>query len=765
MDSDNCDIPSLQSMLTLFLGPRDLLMDVPTTQLSRLLAFLIDHRETTQLLICAAGTSIGIALIIFAVARKQQYFFGRFGVIQTIFVALLVLGCLSYLAPLRTLNGDGAVHQAKIWFVADAIRHGALPEWTFFWFGGGLVSECYGPLYYVAFAIPMILFGISTKWSIALIVLACSALSAMLIVRALTPQYGYFAAALAAGCHLFSPARAATYWYDGTPHRLVIVFICLVYILYLWRNISNASAYKIGLGLGLASGACVYFHLQFGGFATAILFLFTAVTMTFEKGFALLKPAWTCVVGLLVFLPTAGLHYLYYFSVKSDLVADADSLRYMLAPNDQWLSNLLAASTWDWSSSTWDVHFIGYVPLLLSILSIMCLFHKDRFSFFSGMFAVVIYCIIPVVPRIAVFAPIFFVPTVAAMISQVESWFPGGYGADARSRYRWLGAGIALAVLLDIYPSNFQMPYRPGSGDQPVAKALADMGTSRGRIVVVSPDKQYPNMSADRFPEFSEVRSPSIFGPTFQLSTKMLGYAAMIATQAWREFEATRTISSRTMGYFALLDVSDVLIYKRDEGIIRVQVPNFRPAWRIDRFICDSIAGPLTKLNWDDMRALGLGEKDVTFDNDTEIVIGPEHGVIRGIRLDCTNLAGSSRVDAESPDVDKVTDPRYNDMMSSAEFEIDTSRSGLFLLPFGYIRDILVERNDKQISVHRTNEWMSVVEIPAGHSVIRITAPPRQIGLRRTMDIVFAMLLLGVALRSVPPRWMWRFPRTVSASR
>jgi hypothetical protein len=718
------------------------------------LDFFINNHEKLQFLICAAGTSIGIILIISANTLRLKHLLGRFEFTKIVFVFLLALGFLAYLAPLRTLNGDGAVHQAKIWFVADSIRHGVLPEWTFFWFGGGLVSECYGPLYYVAFAIPMVLFGLSTKWSIALIVLTCSALSAMLIVRALAPKYGYFAAALAAGCHLFSPARAATYWYDGTPHRLVIDFICLVYILYLWRNISNASAYKIGLGLGLASAACVYFHLQFGGFATAILFLFTIVTMTFERGVALAKPALTCVVALLVFLPTAGLHYLYYFTVKSDLVADADSLRYMLAPSDQWLPNLLTASTWDWSSSTWDVHFIGYVPLLLSILSIIFLLHKDRFSFFSGMFAILIYCAIPFVPRIAVFAPIFFVPTVAAMLSQIESW--RGSWEDAQNRYRWLGAGIAIAVLLDIYPSNFQMPYRPGSGDRPVAKALADMGTSQARIVVVSPDKQYPNMSADRFPGFPEVNSPSIFGPTFQLSTKMLGYAAMIATRAWREFEATGIISSRTMDYFALLDVSDVLIYKRNEDIIRIQVPNFRAAWRIDRFTCDSIAGPLTKLNWDDMRALGLGEKDMAFDNDTEVVIDPEHGIIRGIRLDCANLTGSSRMDAESPALDKITDPRYNDVMSSVEFEIDTSRGGLYLLPFGYIRDIRIERNNKQLPVRRTNEWMSVVEIPNGHSVIRITAPPHQVVLRRTMDALFVILLI---VTSIPVSAWGRLPR------
>lgn len=98
----------------------------------------------------------------------------------------------------------------------------------FFWFGGDLVNECYGPLYYIAFSIPILLTGISTKWSIVLIILICTALSALLIVRQLTPQYGFFAASLAAGCYVFSPARAAEYWYDGTPHRLVIDFICLL---------------------------------------------------------------------------------------------------------------------------------------------------------------------------------------------------------------------------------------------------------------------------------------------------------------------------------------------------------------------------------------------------------------------------------------------------------------------------------------------------------------------------------------------------------
>lgn len=721
-------------------------MSLFVSQISSLLPLLQENHDLLQFLICAAGTLAGIVVIIGAVIWRRRLAPGKIQAIPLAFILLVLLGCLSYFAPLGTVNGDGAVHQEKMWFVSQALRHGSLPEWSFFWFGGGLVNEFYGPLYYIFFAIPMAILGITSKWTIAIVMLTCTVLSAVLVVRLLSPAYGMFAASLAAACHLFSPARTAAYWFDGAPHRLVIDFICLVYLLYLWRNRASTPAWRLGFALGIAASACIYFHLQFGGIATALLFMFTAVTLGLEQRTNLKQPFIAGLTGLAVVLLIAGPHYLYYFLAKPDFVANADSLLYMFAPINEWLQNLGVALVW--GSHTWEIGYFGLMPTILSLMAVIWLFNADRFSFFSGLFTILILLGSAVVPRLSVFGPVFFVPAIAAVVhyahSQIASKWPD-------ERIRRTGIAVSLAVLLDIYPLTFQLPYRPGSGDRPVAEALTAIGPSRGRIMVSSPDKQYENNAADRFPGLPQVNSPSIFGPTFQLSPRMLGYAAMISRQAWLEFEATGMLSERVKGYLALLDISDILLYKRDAPIVHVPIVSFRPAWRIGQFICDSSAAPLTKLNWDEIRALGQGLRNAPFDNDGEIAIDPLGGTVRGVRVDCGSEGAvdlPSGIAAPAAGTDTVTAVHYNTGLSTAEFSVDATRPGLFLLPFGYTADLRVEAGGEQVAVRRTNEWMSVVALPAGHSAIRMTATPRLTVLRRTLDAIFVLLLVGIAIRS-----------------
>lgn len=263
----------------------------------------------------------------------------------------------------------------------------------------------------------------------------------------------------------------------------------------------------------------------------------------------------------------------------------------------------------------------------------------------------------PFVPRVNVFTPIFFIPAVAAAIWHIGLRFRNENNGDLTKPGQRLGAGIALLTLLDIYPSNFQLPYRPDFGDLPVAKALANIGPSRGRVAVASPDRLYGNISADFFGDFPQVDSPSIFGPTFQLGTKMLGYATMITTRAWHEFDKVGDISQRFTDYFALLDVSDLLIYERDRAILHRPIPHYRPAWRIEQFVCDPTPSPLTKLNWDDMRALGFGEMDLPFEGDTEINIDSNHGIVSGVRVNCTDLDTSKyQHTAQNGSIPPVTD-------------------------------------------------------------------------------------------------------------
>lgn len=101
-------------------------------QLPDVRSFLIDHHEIFQILFCVGGTAIGAALIAIGYGSRNIYLFGKVTGAHAAFVSLLVLGCLAYFGPLPTLNGDGSIHQAKIWFVANSLRNGALPEWTFF---------------------------------------------------------------------------------------------------------------------------------------------------------------------------------------------------------------------------------------------------------------------------------------------------------------------------------------------------------------------------------------------------------------------------------------------------------------------------------------------------------------------------------------------------------------------------------------------------------------------------------------------------------
>lgn len=102
---------------------------------------------------------------------------------------------------------------------------------------------------------------------------------------------------------------------------------------------------------------------------------------------------------------------------------------------------------------------------------------------------------------------------------------------------------------------------------------------------------------------------------------------------------------------------------------------------------------------------------------------------------------------------DSVSEAHYGDGTSTAEFSIDASRPGLFLLPFGYAADLRVDAGGGKLAVARTNEWMSVIALPGGHSDIRMTAVPRQAVLRRAMDAVFVILLVGIAISSVSSRW------------
>jgi len=718
--------------------------ELPVEAGSSQLSFLSLHRDTVQMLLCVGGTLVGMLLIGLAAYLNRPKRVEGFDPTKAGFILLFILGSLAYFAPLGTLNGDGAVHQAKIWFVAESLRHGILPEWSFFWFGGGIINECYGPLYYVIFAVPMLLLGLTTKWSIALVLLACSAVSIVVALRALAPKYGYFAAALAIACFLFSPARAAAYWFDGTPHRLVIDLICLLYVLYLQAHHADRPPRTLGLYLGLASAACVYFHLQFGGMATAILFSFTVATLTFAERVTLHRTFITCAVGSVVFVAFAGLHYLLYFQLKPDLIADNDSIG-MLADKAEWVPNLMTALTWDWDSKTWDVHYVGLFPIAASATSIF-LFRTNKLASIVGAFALFLFCLIPFVPRLTVFVPIFFVLPVAAVVHHLELRIRRSSKMSTPSGRRWIAAIVALAALLDLYPSNFQMPYRPGSGDRPVAEELAAMGPSAGRIVVIAPDKQYGNTSADRFGAVPQLGSPSIFGPTFQLSTKMLGYAALVATRAWRDVEQTGAISAAISDQLAMLNVSDALIYRRGGSMRRVAIPNFRAAWRLGSVTCDATPGPLTKLNWDDMRAAGLGEKTFALDNDGEISIDPHQGLVRGVRLDCSNSTILSEISARPPvhppGPDNVTSVRYNADFSVAEFEIDASQDGAFLLPFGYVRDLRIERDGAAVPIHRTNEWMSVITLPRGHSALHISVPLHQNSLRRVVDALFVIVVL-----------------------
>src|ERR1700722_10087179 len=101
------------------------------------------HADHLQFWICVLGTIIGGTMICIPVIVEKTWLNGKITLEHIVFVAIIILGCAAYFGPLRTLNGDGAVHQEKIWYVANALKAGALPDWTFFWFGGGSVSEVY----------------------------------------------------------------------------------------------------------------------------------------------------------------------------------------------------------------------------------------------------------------------------------------------------------------------------------------------------------------------------------------------------------------------------------------------------------------------------------------------------------------------------------------------------------------------------------------------------------------------------------------------
>ena len=720
--------------------------------LGSMVPFLVQQQAYLQFALCLVGTALGLALVVAAIRLPDHQVFRGYSVRAAVFYALLVLGCAVYAAPFGSLNGDGGVHQSKIWFVAEALRHGTLPEWTFMWFGGGTVSELYGPLYYVFLAIPVLILGVTTKWSVALVVVSCFIGTAIFAQARLTKTYGFFAASVAAFCCIFSPAHTAAMWYDGGPHRVIVHTICVVYVIYLWQNYRRAAPFEIGLYLAIASALSVDFHLQFGGMATLLLFGFTAAVLAFHETLDLRRAIMTCVIAAAVFLPAIGLHYVYYFHAKPDLVADSDSILSMFAAPQDRLTNFLAASLWDWTSRTWEVHYVGLVPLLLCAIATATMFRRDRFVFVAAVFAIVVFALTPFAPRLSVFVPVFYVPTIAAVIH-----FAGVVLARDRQncdrRVHQAASAIAVLVLLDLYPSAFHIPYRPGSGDQPIARALADLGLSRGRVAIVSPDVQYANVSADRFPGAPQLASPSLFGPTFQLGTKALGYAAGISRQAWLDIERTGAITPARLHGFALLDVSDVFIHRRDTPPVRIAVEGFRPAWRIENITCSSDQTALTRLNWDDIRALGFGEKDELLSSASEMTVNPDQGTVSGVALACTGLeSGGLSVDNAKPTNASTTVSRveYNAGLSSAAFSIDTGTPGVFLMPFGYTRDLRIERDGVPLQVTKSSQGMSVVAIPAGRSDIRITARLPYTLARRGMDVLFLLLLgcMGVSAAS-----------------
>ena len=160
------------------------------------------------------------------------------------------------------------------------------------------------------------------------------------------------------------------------------------------------------------------------------------------------------------------------------------------------------------------------------------------------------------------------------------------------------------------------------------------------------------------------------------------------------------------------------------------------------------------------IRALGLGEKTPSFDNDGEISIDVEKGTVNGLRIDCTDAQTTNKqatppITGQIPGADfkdfTVGQPRYNEAMTSVDFTVDTERSALFVLPFGYFRGLRVMENMKSTKLYRTNEWMSVVVVPAGHSQITITEYTGANLIIRIVDFLFVASLFGAFVVSLRP--------------
>jgi hypothetical protein len=71
---------------------------------------------------------------------------GKTRAVSLAFTLLVILGFVSFFAPLASLNGDGAVHQEKMWFVSRALLKGSPPEWSFVWLAAASSMNFMAPL-------------------------------------------------------------------------------------------------------------------------------------------------------------------------------------------------------------------------------------------------------------------------------------------------------------------------------------------------------------------------------------------------------------------------------------------------------------------------------------------------------------------------------------------------------------------------------------------------------------------------------------------
>jgi len=230
----------------------------------------------------------------------------------------------------------------------------------------------------------------------------------------------------------------------------------------------------------------------------------------------------------------------------------------------------------------------------------------------------------------------------------------------------------------------------------------------------------------------------------------MLGYAAALSRKAWEEFDTIGSIPESLLARFAAMNVSDVLVYKREFGVKRVKVDGFQPAWRIASFTCDATPSNLSKLNWDDIRALGFGERRDLLRFVDDVFVDLNSGAVSGVKVDCTALRISDphRYYGVSSKL-VATTVTYAPSMSAVAFGVENPREGLLLLPFGYARDIRVQINGMTVPIARTDQWMTVVVAPAGALQISISSQSWLFALRRGLDLAFVCGLLVVGFEII----------------